>query len=282
MSDCPGAVRGWQACERDLGGGTKAKTLLDRATRANQRPNGLRSSVTASALCVVALVALGLPRASAATSATAGAISSTPAAWPKFRSDAGNTGFNPLESEITTANVRSLTPVWRQDGGAVVVAGSRVFSACPGGICAQDEATGAVLWQSASGTMPGNDPGAVAGSRLIVYGSGRDASVVALDVATGAEVWRRPFPTEYEMQSITALGDGQVYVGGFDGTLFALDATTGAVTWQTVTTDRAANFSQVGAHPARSGSQLFIVDGRQASVVAMDAATGTILWRLRG
>lgn len=66
------------------------------------------------------------------------------------------------------------------------------------------------------------------------------ASVLKLDGATGAQIWRRDFPDPLDGQGVAVDGAGDVFAalgdfGGGGGALFKLDGATGADVWQTPT-----------------------------------------------
>ena len=124
-----------------------------------------------------------------------------PAGWPLHGQDLGGRRFSPLTA-IDTANVARLVPAWTYHSGVTAT-----FQATP---------------IVANGVM---------------YVSLPLSGVVALDPATGRELWR------YRHQSRAAklccgpanrgvaVSGGKVYVGTVDGRLVALDAKTGAVAW---------------------------------------------------
>lgn len=82
-------------------------------------------------------------------------------------------------------------------------------------------------------------------------------------VATGGPVW----------SSAAVVGDALYIVGG-DGNLRRLDAATGAERWRT------SGATYVGS-PSVSGGRVFVLDtdGALGSVVAIDAADGSVIWR---
>lgn len=82
-------------------------------------------------------------------------------------------------------------------------------------------------------------------------------------LATGDSVW----------SSAAVVGDALYIVGG-DGNLRRLDAATGAERWRT------SGATYVGS-PAVSGGRVFVLDtdGALGSIVAIDAANGSVIWR---
>ena len=61
------------------------------------------------------------------------------------------------------------------------------------------------------------------------YFGSLDQHVYAVDLATGAEIWR--FKTEGGVVAGPAVADGKVLVGSFDSTFYAIDAATGQEAW---------------------------------------------------
>ena len=116
--------------------------------------------------------------------------------------------------------------------------------------------------------------------------------VVALDAATGRELWRHDpaVPKAWGRHACcdvvnrgVALYRGRVYVGTLDGRLVALDAKTGARVWETLTIDRSKPYTITGAPRAAKGL-VFIGNGGaefgvRGYVSAYDAATGVLRWR---
>ncbi|MER6357449.1 PQQ-binding-like beta-propeller repeat protein [Streptomyces sp. NPDC001634] len=69
--------------------------------------------------------------------------------------------------------------------------------------------------------------------------NGRGGHVLALDPATGTQLWRTMLPTPFGALHTTPAIDGNtLYVGCRDGKLWALNATTGAVRWHVPTGGR--------------------------------------------
>ena len=116
--------------------------------------------------------------------------------------------------------------------------------------------------------------------------------VVALDAATGRELWRHDpaVPKAWGRHACcdvvnrgVALYQGRVYVGTLDGRLLALDAKTGAPIWETLTIDPSRPYTITGA-PRVAQGLVFIGNGGaefgvRGYVSAYDAATGALVWR---
>lgn len=67
-------------------------------------------------------------------------------------------------------------------------------------------------------------------TRLFV---GIKSSVIALDRASGAEVWRTPLPVKYKSSAmlVSVLFDDEALFASCAGEVFALDPKTGALLW---------------------------------------------------
>lgn len=87
-----------------------------------------------------------------------------------------------------------------------------------------------------------------------------------------------------------AVSGGRVYVGAWDGSFYAIDQATGRVAWTTVLGNRAPApwtdthrdaYGQItsSAAVAGVGGHTTVFVGAAASLYALDAATGRILWR---
>jgi outer membrane protein assembly factor BamB len=122
--------------------------------------------------------------------------------------------------------------------GPPVAANGRVFAACRDGtIVAVDTATGAVVWTAVpvtagatrGSTEPDFRPLAVSGPTL--FAGSLTGVVVAYDVTTGHERWRRAaefVSTGFQI----AADDPAVSVPHWSGVLIALDVRTGAELWR--------------------------------------------------
>src|SRR5439155_14001745 len=112
---------------------------------------------------------------------------------------------------------------------------------------------------------------AVAGG--VVYWGSATGTFYALDAATGTTLWSTPI---YIAGLVgPAVVDGVVYVGGADGTVHALDAATGLQLWSYDT-----GAIDIGSSPAVANGVVYVAPGpgTMTSLVALDAASGTLLW----
>lgn len=113
--------------------------------------------------------------------------------------------------------------------------------------------------------------------------------VMALDEATGKELWKFEYPVKYTIsypagpRCTPAVADGKVYTLGSEGNLYAFDAETGRVLWsKDFQKDYGAKTDLWGysGHPLIDGNKLIsIVGGEGSYVVAFDKDSGKELWK---
>jgi len=193
-----------------------------------------------------------------------------------------------LGGGITGLDAATGDPRWHVDtpdqatvySQPAVVDGVAYVNTGPSGVAdsvyAIDVATGEVRWRTPAAVGIFNGP-AVDATRVYVASAGERA-LVALDRATGAEVWRlvREGDTFYSAPSVA---DGLVYVGStsdatWDGSLVAVNAADGSVAWQNGTHGDAQ-----GGSPAIYGDWVLSGTHANGAVVAYDRATGDVAWR---
>ena len=100
----------------------------------------------------------------------------------------------------------------------------------------------------------------------IVYVSGY--KLYAFDATTGALLWANP--ASPMVWGAPAVANGIIYLSGDDGYLYAMDATSGANVWQQQLS------VGVGTAPTVVNGVVYV---RYGNVYALDAGTGTILWK---
>jgi alcohol dehydrogenase (cytochrome c) len=149
-----------------------------------------------------------------------------------------------------------------------------------------------VQWihQFASTSAPNESAPVVSGNYL--YVTLPPASVYALDVRSGREVWHytRAIPPDIRIcclattRGVAVLGR-RVYFGTLDAHLVALDASSGEVVWDQTVADYKAGYS-ITAAPLPVGD--LVITGIAGSefpirgfISAYDAVTGTLHWRFR-
>lgn len=126
----------------------------------------------------------------------------------------------------------------------------------------------------------------------ILYTTTAWSKVVALDAATGNEIWKYdpkvPGPAAYKgccdvVNRGAAYYDGKIYFGTIDGRLIALDAKTGSSVWSVVTVDQSKPYTITGAPRIVKGNVVIGNGGAEFGVrgyvTAYDAETGKQAWR---
>jgi outer membrane protein assembly factor BamB/predicted phosphodiesterase len=113
------------------------------------------------------------------------------------------------------------------------------------------------------------------GRVYIAHGSAVDpgpVGLVAFDLASGAELWRRA--TDAEVKGTPAVAAGRVFVITSVGTVLAIAAESGALLWSTSLGDPANRYDVTS--PLVDAGVVYV--GGPAMTAALDAATGAILW----
>ena len=216
--------------------------------------------------------------------------------WPKYRFDLANTGFNPAEISISSANVANLRLAWGVNqhfdrGASPVVVNGVLYLSCQPTItapptpeeCAVSIADGRLIWHTPLGSNWNASSAAVNGGRVFV-GDGRPATMYALDAGTGAILWKTPTRSGIDAHTGSApvVANGIVYMSFDDGLLHAYNAATGVELWNVL-------LISVNSTPAIVNGVLYVEGGSpgddyggQPSLIgvlyAVNATTGQILW----
>ena len=181
--------------------------------------------------------------------------------WPVYGGDAGNTRFS-QSTQINAANVSKLKVDWvlqlgslRSQESTPILVGDTLYvtsSFGPKNLFAVNAKTGVVKWRYSPEVPKGIDQFACCdvNNRGVAHANGKifvgrlDANVVALDAATGKELWKTVVtdytqgsvitspPTLVKNLVITGYGGGEY---GARGSLVALDQNTGKEVWRTYT-----------------------------------------------
>ncbi len=131
--------------------------------------------------------------------------------------------------------------------------------------------------------------GVTADSERVYYGSSADHAIHALDLRTGAHLWR--FFTQGPVRVAPTVHGGRVYASSDDGFVYCLEAESGRLLWKLrpPVPDRrmVGNEQVISRWPARSGVLIegdiaYTTFGNMAPegvfVYAFDAATGNLHW----
>jgi alcohol dehydrogenase (cytochrome c) len=215
--------------------------------------------------------------------------------WLMYRRTYDGWGFSPLK-EITSSNIQTLSLAWSMSTDLLgahettpIVNHGRMFITTPqNNIIALDAKTGTQLWRYArkypDGLFqlhPTNRGVALYGD--YVYMATTDCALVALDAATGKEVWDVPFD-DYKTGCYSTLAPlalrGKIIAGysggelGVRGSLSAFDALTGKRIWKTYTVpapDEPGGDTWKGETYKRGGGSTWITG-------VYDPASNTLYW----
>jgi outer membrane protein assembly factor BamB len=192
--------------------------------------------------------------------------------------DLVNPALGPVTGRIWSAPIGAGDTRGHRITAQPVVAGGRIFTLDSEARVTALSPGGATLW--ATDVSPARDRGdeasggglAVAEGRLFVtLGFG---DLVALDPATGREIWRQRLGA-VATGAPTALG-GRVHVAGRDGTGWTVDAATGRILWSVRSTpDRVGVMG--GAGPAATGETV-VFPFISGEVLAAEPQTGAVQW----
>jgi outer membrane protein assembly factor BamB len=153
-----------------------------------------------------------------------------------------------------------------------------------GALTAFDAATGKPRWRWTGDGPSYASPvvATIAGTRQLVTQS--ENAVVGIAAANGQLLWRVPFKTSFDQNSITpvVLKDIVIYSGLDNGTSAMLVTTKGA-TWTTVPLWKNEQVSMYMSTPVASGNTLFGLSHRsRGQFFALDLTTGKTLWTTAG
>lgn len=137
--------------------------------------------------------------------------------------------------------------------------------------------TNRVLWDHNVSVLEIDTTPVVAYGRVFV--ATRDA-LVAIDAATGAEVWRNP--QVHDLLSTPAVYYGRLVLGGTDGRLHVVNATDGREAWS-VLLEPGARSTGIASSPAVYMGRAYVgtfneTAGGKGRVVAVNLNNGTIAW----
>jgi alcohol dehydrogenase (cytochrome c) len=178
--------------------------------------------------------------------------------WPVYGGDPGNNRYSTLD-KINTSNVSRLRVAWvlqlgtlRSQESTPLVIGDTLYvtsSHGPKNVFAVDPRTGRVKWRYSPEVPAGIDQYACCdvNNRGVAYANGRifvgrlDGHLIALDAATGREIWKTQVidyaqgsvitspPTIAKNLVITGFGGGEYGARGF---IAAYDQATGREVWR--------------------------------------------------
>jgi outer membrane protein assembly factor BamB len=188
------------------------------------------------------------------------------------------------EGQLVCLDPAQGREVWRFAAGDSVLAapsvegGRAYFGSYDGRVYALDAVTGKEVWRHDTGKPVVSTP-AVAAGRVIV--GSRSYDLLGLDAATGAVQWTRYIWFSW-VESSPVVRDGVVYVGSSDAAaVYAFDAASGRPVW------KADVWGWAWGQPAVTSRRVYMGTSalggypvpHQATVTALDRATGRMSWR---
>ena len=110
----------------------------------------------------------------------------------------------------------------------------------------------------------------------VYFGSG-DSNVYAIDMQTGALVWK--FPTGDVVHASPAIANGTVYIGSWDSFFYAIDAETGQEKWRFKSGEDSFMHNQQGFQSSAAVADGVVYVGcRDGHLYALDSASGRKKW----
>jgi quinohemoprotein ethanol dehydrogenase len=276
-----------------------------------------RSSV---GLCCALWLGAGLQSIAATSAGNAGNVNAqrvlgeaqTGENWLVNGGNFGSQHFSPLK-QINDKNVGKLGLAWSLDidspmgmaSEPIVVDGTIYVAGSLDRVYAVDAVSGRLLWKfdphvrlsvmRNSATARTNRGVAVWEGKIFV-GTG-DCRMIALDAASGKQLWDSPVCVDTTQSGITGaprVGGGKVYIGyngsdtGVRGSVAAFDANTGKLAWRfwNVPGDPSKGFESKALEKAAktwSGDQWWMVGGGDVwDPITYDAATGLLIYGTAG
>lgn len=156
-----------------------------------------------------------------------------------------------------------------------VVGDGVVYARSGPGLIAVEAATGERVWWRRN--PEGSAQVAPALDERALYISVPFGTMLAVDRKTGAELWR--FKADDSLDASSTLADGRLYVGSEEAKMFyCLNSADGSLVWK-LTTEL-----EPDSTPAISDGVVVLtteeIGSERVIVLALDAATGTELWRV--
>jgi alcohol dehydrogenase (cytochrome c) len=187
---------------------------------------------------------------------------SEPHNWLTYYGDYDGKRYSPLD-QINTENVHQLKPAW-------------VFQGVPDGFFA---GSSTYSFETAPIVVDG-----------VMYISGWDSWLWALDARTGTELWRYKHEVPYDTSLCcgnvnrgVAVAQGKVFLATLNAHLVALDASTGRLIWDSVSGDVRAGESATQAPLVVKNMVILGSSGGEFGVRghldAYDIESGTRVWR---
>ena len=149
-----------------------------------------------------------------------------------------------------------------------------IYTAMPGGICALNGNTGALIWSLNLNDGYYVNP-VMAGNRLIAATSGGEAVIVAIDPATGTKVWSDSLKTQVGKNPVVY--GSLVIFTGLDGKIYALKVADGSPAWSRDFSVSVDNYGGEFTSPVLYHDLVIIYNGN-TGYYGLNAANGSTVW----
>lgn len=250
----------------------------------------------------LAVLGLGL-----AAAMMVGVAAANAAAWSQPGHDAAHTGFNSVETTISSANVGSLAVQWDVTTGSevhaqVIQSSGLIFAVNNAGqLSALRPTDGRDVWSFATG-MGAQSAITADPTNGMLFAlcaiDGQHSGVCGLNARTGALLWSWAIyadggnPVGSAPYNAPVVHDGMVFLGESDtasfshvGYFVALDETNGTLVWERGNCGNTGNnyCNFMGSQPAAVAGGLVVYDtgyegSPYAAVCAVSEASGALAW----
>ncbi len=111
----------------------------------------------------------------------------------------------------------------------------------------------------------------------IVYVTDGGGDILAIDAPTGTEFWRTNVGSA--ITSAPTLAGGVLYVGDYTGSMYAINPLNGSRIWKALLVGKAVDLSSPVVAEGLVFVGVFATETGAGRIAALDAATGSIVWR---
>ena len=178
-----------------------------------------------------------------------------------------NSQVTPLWQFPTAGKIFSTPAI---SGGMLVVGSSDTYIYC------LDSKNGKLIWKVKAGKSVLASPSIYKG---VVYIGASDEIFRAIDLKSGKIKWEYKNINGFVEAKANA-DDHGIYIGSWGSTLYALSPADGSLLWSW-TNHKGRGLSPAAVWPVKANGKVFVVTPERITH-ALDAATGTELWRARG
>lgn len=187
---------------------------------------------------------------------------------------AGHPAFAAAPARAWTAAIGAGDSRRARISAAPVVAGGKIFAMDSAARVTAVSAAGDRLWQAVVGGADALSGGGLATDGDRVFATTASGLLVALDAATGAELWRQRL--DAPVAGAPAVAQGRVFVVARDGSALAVDAVTGKVAW--IGQGTPAISGKVGAGAPAVADDRVILPFASGEIRAVARADGGAIW----